>query len=79
MAAIPFLGITSTYVENTGGAHRKIRKARDHLHIRGEYLGVSLLGAGVLGSPPHTWRIRLGAFSMFLFLRITSTYVENTN
>ena len=51
--------ITSTYVENTRNAKEAKLLDEDHLHIRGEYL---VLPAGVLvgvGSPPHTWRIRI--------------------
>ena len=30
------------------------------------------------GSPPHTWRIRIATFDNLLWIRITSTHVENT-
>ena len=49
--------ITSTYVENTVSATFHSGRPQDHLHIRGEYLSVQDRMNGILGSPPHTWRI----------------------
>ena len=71
--------ITSTYVENTKLFLKKWMNQRDHLHIRGEYRLVSLFSLLDSGSPPHTWRIRKMIFGMKHIMRITSTYVENTN
>ena len=53
--------------------------ARDHLHIRGEYLKHFLLNITLKGSPPHTWRIQPAFLKTFLNSGITSTYVENTD
>ena len=52
------VGITSTYVENTGFAPMKPYGNRDHLHIRGEYKIFGYQIFLMIGSPPHTWRIR---------------------
>ena len=70
--------ITSTYVENTDGCELFIRKDKDHLHIRGEYLGLKPNSLPIAGSPPHTWRIRRFTWIQNPTTRITSTYVENT-
>ncbi len=51
------VGITSTYVENTGGKKNIHPSAEDHLHIRGEYLSIVCKVTCTIGSPPHTWRI----------------------
>ena len=71
--------ITSTYVENTDGCELFIRKDKDHLHIRGEYLGLKPNSLPIAGSPPHTWRIRRFTWIQNPTTRITSTYVENTD
>ena len=73
------IGITSTYVENTPIQNLNFCFLRDHLHIRGEYEFHVLEGLGMLGSPPHTWRIQFKVYKTGLRHRITSTYVENTN
>ena len=52
--------------------------AWDHLHIRGEYKQNPPRLCYTLGSPPHTWRIQLNEISKGPLMRITSTYVENT-
>ena len=72
------VGITSTYVENTKADELGIPFAQDHLHIRGEYKSPLAVLIALLGSPPHTWRIRLLHLFHHSRLRITSTYVENT-
>ena len=45
----------------------------------GEYIALRFTVGMYLGSPPHTWRIQYPALSTAEPLRITSTYVENTN
>ena len=71
-------GIISTYVENTNGSSEKVDRAKDHLHIRGEYARTSNKNKELLGSSPHTWRIQLMCQNQKTVLRIISTYVENT-
>ena len=71
-------GITSTYVENTLRHVFVEISIWDHLHIRGEYILVEYSFPPILGSPPHTWRILFTFMFMPSLLRITSTYVENT-
>ena len=52
---------------------------KDHLHIRGEY-NFSIFRFFIFrGSPPHTWRIQIKFADYNPRIRITSTYVENTN
>ena len=51
------MGITSTYVENTGQKMTIKDWLEDHLHIRGEYPKFLKEMKPVSGSPPHTWRI----------------------
>ena len=70
--------ITSTYVENTGKVNIKPIYGWDHLHIRGEYNFKAEKSYWPIGSPPHTWRILAFANSEAEWIRITSTYVENT-
>ena len=70
--------ITSTYVENTASDASGGAIGRDHLHIRGEYSMTITSTANDEGSPPHTWRIRYVIILWVNKLRITSTYVENT-
>ena len=71
-------GITSTYVENTYRIWTCIFRQWDHLHIRGEYNNVIFVSRDYLGSPPHTWRIPALSTCTWEEMRITSTYVENT-
>ena len=71
--------ITSTYVENTQNFSEFEEGQEDHLHIRGEYTVSKRWKISNLGSPPHTWRIPTPASLFQSPLRITSTYVENTN
>ena len=78
MLRIGCLGITSTYVENTKSSVEYCWWNKDHLHIRGEYSERTLTSYGILGSPPHTWRIPKIIFNGREYTRITSTYVENT-
>ena len=70
--------IISTYVENTIWWLVYREKAKDHLHIRGEYALVSNNTPRIPGSSPHTWRIPFLVKLVLVFLRIISTYVENT-
>ena len=72
------LRITSTYMENTASLYQIQSPKRDHLHIRGEYRAGIFGMKIVLGSPPHTWRILDQWHKFHQWLRITSTYVENT-
>ena len=71
--------ITSTYVENTHSNRKADQISRDHLHIRGEYQTYYPDNGDAPGSPPHTWRIPFATAFLNDDLRITSTYVENTN
>ena len=71
--------ITSTYVENTKFATGTDANGRDHLHIRGEYVAYKPGGEIRVGSPPHTWRIHFKTLGAKRYIRITSTYVENTD
>src|SRR5699024_5805492 len=73
------LRITSTYVENTRAGHVQLANHRDHLHIRGEYPRRACPIGKSPGSPPHTWRIHFFSVFSSTAIRITSTYVENTN
>lgn len=50
----------------------------DHLHISGEYDVQEYHDNLEQGLPPHTWRIRSWVRSSGSGVRITSTYVENT-
>ncbi len=70
--------ITSTYVENTVVCCGYSIKGKDHLHIRGEYMMTLIALLMMVGSPPHTWRILWNKHCSKWYLRITSTYVENT-
>ena len=70
--------IISTYVENTLSKGILFSSQKDHLHIRGEYLHSKHLTSLRVGSSPHTWRIRTLRKCKFSFIRIISTYVENT-
>ena len=72
-------GITSTYVENTPYFFCKLSAEQDHLHIRGEYPFIRIIGKPYLGSPPHTWRIQGRYRQTCYWYGITSTYVENTS
>ena len=71
--------ITSTYVENTKCFNSSSWRLKDHLHIRGEYAILTEKWSKRWGSPPHTWRILLQQGMAKALMRITSTYVENTN
>ena len=70
--------ITSTYVENTKVFRWRVSFDQDHLHIRGEYSGITLIVPKSIGSPPHTWRIPIHKHLFSDGNGITSTYVENT-
>ena len=79
VVSVGLLGITSTYVENTLNRVLKSHRARDHLHIRGEYFADRKQAQNELGSPPHTWRIQNCVVGVNYATGITSTYVENTD
>ena len=51
--------IISTYVENTYMEMLYKVTVRDHLHLRGEYVAISMTNSLKLGSSPLTWRIRI--------------------
>ena len=72
------LRITSTYVENTFEYIVRNINPKDHLHILGEYSSWLISKDSRIGSPPHTWRIPDSTFNTRIYLRITSTYLENT-
>ena len=71
--------IISTYVENTSCNCSLANLSWDHLHIRGEYQVSSYIQTCLVGSSPHTWRIFHSTLNNVLWIRIISTYVENTN
>ena len=77
-AKLDGIRITSTCVENTNLLKAPSAPLKDHLHIRGEYKDTEKKFLKVLGSPPHTWRIQPWHKRWWIYLRITSTYVENT-
>ena len=77
-SSLSFIGITSTYVENTEKLRCDQVNTRDHLHIRGEYPITLKLPSIIWGSPPHTWRILVPDGMQTHNNRITSTCVENT-
>ena len=66
-------------MENTSKDPNEALTSEDHLHIREEYLKLLVLNLFLPGSPPHTWRIHSQSRPWLAQLRITSTYVENTN
>ena len=70
--------ITPTYMGNTTDYMKEYMMHEDHPHIHGEYVRPSNLLTTVLGSPPHTWGIRLGIPFYILVPRITPTYMGNT-
>ena len=70
--------IISTYVENTLLISRIMRKAFNHLHIRGEYVDIVTNAIIGQGSSPHTWRILIAMPPLGHIRRIISIYVENT-
>ena len=74
-----WIGITSTYVENTYISFHGKSSAEDHLHLRGEHQTVLLIISANLGSPPLTWRTPSRSGKAPKPIGITSTYVENTN
>ena len=73
-----FLRITSTCVENTVQELIEKLKGEDHLHMCGEYMIDMLVRIGLLGSPPHVWRIHRLTCWVLPSYGITSTCVENT-
>ena len=70
--------IISTYVENTPCRVYNASNVEDHLHIRGEYVNVHYTSLVIPGSSPHTWRIPVALKLIIDYIRIISTYVENT-
>ena len=72
-------GITSTCVENTPLLGIFLKVILDHLHMCGEYFKKPLIDTDRTGSPPHVWRILIGAAVSAVSKGITSTCVENTN
>ena len=73
------LGITPTYMGNTGRPSISGIKQGDHPHIHGEYRLSSSLNVRRWGSPPHTWGIPLSLVYSFHAVRITPTYMGNTS
>ena len=71
-------GITPTYMGNTMCPTSSVVTDRDHPHIHGEYSASSVLISPAIGSPPHTWGIRLGLLGIRCLCRITPTYMGNT-
>ena len=51
---------------------------KDHLHLRGEHHKRWWIWTIAVGSPPLTWRTQIIVILFEKFVRITSTYVENT-
>ena len=79
VSALQQTRITSTYVENTEQLNDIFPLFEDHLHLRGEHLFLHDFSPFVRGSPPRTWRTLIVWSGFFCVIRITSTYVENTN
>ena len=70
--------ITPTYMGNTAIYYTFVSSNQDHPHIHGEYI---LSPAGTIeqqGSPPHTWGIQIVASVVAWQVRITPTYMGNT-
>ena len=70
--------ITPTYMGNTTVSLRALQSTKDHPHIHGEYATKKLLTCRSLGSPPHTWGIRITNRDVAELTRITPTYMGNT-
>ena len=73
------LGITPTYMGNTTRGWSKNGQARDHPHIHGEYHTILIVRIFLVGSPPHTWGIQQGVNLGLRVVRITPTYMGNTD
>ena len=56
-----------------------IKYDEDHPHIHGEYSLVTVSFVRLVGSPPHTWGILLSPIVSKYKIRITPTYMGNTN
>ena len=71
--------ITPTYMGNTvvSGVVKVANK--DHPHIHGEYTTNIAITKRGRGSPPHTWGIHLAILPVRSILRITPTYMGNTD
>ena len=74
----PLIRITPTYMGNTN--HRVSIKMfhQDHPHIHGEYEREFHTPNLTRGSPPHTWGIHLPVDIKRIDVRITPTYMGNT-
>ena len=72
-------GIIPTYVGTTLGATVTRERVGDHPHIRGEYWIAVKNKYAHPGSPPHTWGIPFFIIVTSQFIRITPTYVGNTD
>ena len=71
--------ITPTYMGNTRPSSIRMTSPRDHPHVHGEYSPSSSPNATVLGSPPRTWGILTLPLLPSVLLRITPTYMGNTD
>ena len=54
------------------------RARKDHPHIHGEYGRAPQRKCKAVGSPPHTWGIRVANCLLCALLGITPTYMGNT-
>ena len=72
------LGITPTYVGNTGYHFHKTLLVEDHPHLRGEYQRRPRRHRQPLGSPPLAWGIPKRRKKQWQITRITPTCVGNT-
>ena len=70
--------ITPTYMGNTLAKVSENHDRQDHPHIHGEYESRNTHRNIVVGSPPHTWGIRLPRYAGKPQYRITPTYMGNT-
>ena len=63
---------------NTNTIAWNFAKLKDHPHIHGEYGAMCRACIQLLGSPPHTWGIRIPKGEPGPQGRITPTYMGNT-
>ena len=71
--------ITPTYMGNTIDTDSTRRCIQDHPHIHGEYKMLTTCIKLSRGSPPHTWGILTNGMRSLEAIRITPTYMGNTN
>ena len=69
---------TPTYMGNTCTAERYLSRFPVHPHIHGEYEWCKVSFDLPSGSPPHTWGIHPGTWTLSIIPRFTPTYMGNT-